>query len=160
MSNQVNNPITVAKAIAAFVQDGWTRGSPCAYRGLMYVPIKVGGRSPITVYEATRGQFDGDCQVLVCVSTTDKGLEPLRKKLDAFAAKHDLVACEDPGDSRKQGFRMTCSQVVMALEGAEVVSSDHKPKAKESKDQKSQPDLDELLKDPAFKAALLAKLLG
>jgi len=131
MSNQVNNPITAAKAIAQFVQDGWTRGSPCAYRGLMYVPIKVGGRSPITVYEATRGQFDGDCQVLVCVSTTDKGLEPLRKKLASFAKQHDLVACEDPGDSRKKGFKMTCTQVIMALEGAVSVVSDHKPKAKQ-----------------------------
>ena len=131
MSNQANNPITAAKAIAAFVKDGWTRGTPSAYRGLMYVPVKVGSRSPITVYEATRGSFDGDCQVLVCVTEGDKGLAPLREKLESFAKQHDLVACEDPGDAKKKGFRMTCSQVVMALEGAQTVVSDHKPKAKQ-----------------------------
>lgn len=133
MSNQAN-PITAAKAIAAFVQDGWTRGTPSAFRGLMYVPVKVGSRSPITVYEANRGQFEGDCQVLVCVAEGDKGLAPLRDRLAAFAAKNDLAGCEDPGDSRKKGFKMTCTQVIMALEGAVSVVSDHKPKAKQSDD--------------------------
>jgi hypothetical protein len=153
-TNTTVNPLAVAKAIAKLIPDATVRDKVCSYGAFMYVPVKIGNRSPIVVYEAVRGQFDGDCQVILAFDVRVEEAKALKAEVAAHAEALKAEEGVDPGDPKKVGWKMKCSQVLAALEGATVVS-EHKPKAKAS-----QPDLDELLKDPAFKAALLAKLLG
>lgn len=92
------------------------RGIPVAYH-----PVKVGWRSPITVYETKRGQFDEltDAAVRVCLDTRPDAiglLAGVRARLQAFAEENGCGATADPGDPRKTGWIMTPSQVVAALD--------------------------------------------
>jgi len=148
MSNPIN-PHSVAKALAAALQDSSVRDNYSKFAALLYYPVKVGNRSPITVYEAIRGQFDGDCQVIIAFDERLTAVKAVKDIVAVHAAKIDArVAC-DPGDAKKTGWQMTCSQVLAALEGVPV-----------KKEVSSTQNLEEMLKDPALKAKLLALLLG
>lgn len=151
-TNTTVNPHAVAKAISALVPDSTVRDKASAYASLFYFPVKLGNRSPIVVYESVRGEFEGDCQVVLAFDARVEEAKELKAKVAEFAAAHKLTAAADPGDPKKQGWIMTCSQVLAALEGATPVK-------KEEKAQK-EPDLNALLQDPAVKAKLLAMLLG
>ena len=155
-TNTTVNPLAVAKAVSALVPDSTVRDKPSGFRGLLYVPVKVGIRSPVTVYEVIRGEFEGDCQVVLAFDSRIEEAKELKAKVAEFAEAHKLKAAADPGDPKKQGWIMTCSQVLAALEGATPVKKEEKPR--------DVLDLDKLLQDPAFqdpafKAKLMAKLL-
>jgi len=118
MSVKSINPRAAALALSALI-GGSVKPFANSYGGLFYMPIKVGSRSPITVYEAKRGDFDGDCEVIVALDTRPDAkevVERARVSLAAFAAANGCEEAADPGDSRKRGWRMKCSQVVAACE--------------------------------------------
>lgn len=152
-TNTTVNPLAVAKAISTLIAGSTVRDKANSYGAFLYIPVKVGNRSPIVVYEAGRGQFDGDCQVILAFDVRVEEAKAIKAKVEAFAKSHDLQVAADPGDPKKTGWKMTCSQALAALEGATPVK-------KEEKTQETQPDLSTLLQDPAFKAKLLAMLLG
>ena len=148
MSNPIN-PHSVAKALAALLPDSSVRDNCSKFAALLYYPVKVGNRSPITVYEAVRGQFDGDCQVIISFDERLTAAKTLKEKISVHAAKIDAKVAADPGDAKKTGWQMSCSQVLACLEGVTPV-----------KKEESSTNLEEMLKDPAVKAKLLALLLG
>ena len=148
MSNPIN-PHSVAKALAAALPDSSVRDNYSKFAALLYYPVKVGNRSPITVYEAVRGQFDGDCQVIISFDERLTAAKALKDKIAVHAVKIDAKVAADPGDAKKTGWQMSCSQVLACLEGVTPV-----------KKEESSTNLEEMLKDPAVKAKLLALLLG
>ena len=112
----VNALRTVGLEASASPRFSQARGIPVAYH-----PVKVGWRSPITVYETKRGQFDEltDAAVRVCLDTRPDAiglLAGVRARLQAFAEENGCGATADPGDPRKTGWIMTPSQVVAALD--------------------------------------------
>jgi len=149
MSNPIN-PHSVAKALAAALPDSSVRDNYSKFAALLYYPVKVGNRSPITVYEAVRGQFDGDCQVIISFDERLTAAKALKDKIAVHAAKIEAKVASDPGDAKKTGWQMSCSQALAALEGVMPVK----------KEVSSTQNLEEMLKDPALKAKLLALLLG
>ena len=84
MSVKSINPRAAALALSALI-GGSVKPFANSYSGLYYMPIKVGSRSPITVYEAKRGDFDGDCEVIVALDTRPDAKEVVRALLDASA---------------------------------------------------------------------------
>jgi hypothetical protein len=159
--NSTNSPKSAAQAIARTITGATVRDSASAFRGLLYFPVKVGSRSPITVYEAERGKFEGDVTVIVAFdgrADAKSVVGNTQDKFAAFAKANSLAEGADPGDATKRGWKMTCSQVVAACESVAP--------AKEEQQQPVQSisapvfDLDAILKDPATRAKLLAALLG
>lgn len=148
MSNPIN-PHSVAKALAAALQDSSVRDNYSKFAALLYYPVKVGNRSPITVYEAIRGQFDGDCQVIIAFDERLTAVKAVKDIVAVHAAKIEAKVASDPGDAKKTGWQMSCSQALAALEGVMPV-----------KKEEPSTNLEEMLKDPEVKAKLLALLLG
>ena len=152
-TNNTVNPHSVAKAISALIPDSTVRDKPSAYASLFYFPVKLGNRSPIVVYEAVRGKFDDDCQVILAFDDRVEEAKAIKAKVAAHAEALKAEVAADPGDPKKTGWRLNCSQVLAALEGATPVKKEEEKSHKE-------PDLNALLQDPAVKAKLLALLLG
>ena len=80
-TNTTVNPIAVARALSALVPDSTVRDKPSSFRGLLYVPVKVGIRSPVTVYEVIRGEFEGDCQVVLAFDSRIEEAKELKAKV-------------------------------------------------------------------------------
>lgn len=109
----------LASALKDLGQDATVRPSYSQARGipLGYFPVKVGWRSPITVYEAKRGQFEelSDAQVRLCFCGRPDSkavIGEVQAAFAAFAAEAGLTATVDPGDDRKRGWLITPSQIV------------------------------------------------
>jgi hypothetical protein len=154
MDTAAISPKSAAKAVSNLVKGAYVRDNHSAYKGLLYFPVKVGNSSPITVYEETRGQFTGDCTVIVAFGRDAD--QDVKAKFAAYAAANGLEVASDPGDANKKGWKMKCSQVLAACEHSAptpaqtVTASVQNPGL----------DVDALLKDPAVRAKLLAALLG
>ncbi len=153
MDTAAISPKSAAKAVSNLVKGAYVRDSHSAYRGLLYYPVKVGNSSPITVYEAVRGEFTGDCSVIVAFGRDAD--QAVKAKFAAYAAANSLETSADPGDAKKQGWKMKCSQVLEACEfsvstpAQTVTASVQNPVM----------DLEALLKDPAVRAKFLAEFL-
>lgn len=160
MAVNSTNPKSAAQAIARTITGATVRDSASAFRGLLYFPVKVGSRSPITVYEAERGKFEGDVTVIVAFdgrADAKSVVGTTQDKFAAFAKANSLTEAADPGDATKRGWKMTCSQVVAACESVAPSKEEQQPVQAISAPAF---DLDAILKDPAAKARLLAALLG
>ena len=110
---------SLCSALRDMGQDASVRPSYSQARGipLGYYPVKVGWRSPITVYEARRGQFEelSDAQVRLCFCGRPDSKEvvgEVQAAFAAFAAEAGLTPTVDPGDDRKRGWLVTPSQIV------------------------------------------------
>ena len=110
---------SLCSALKDLGQDASVRPSYSQARGipLGYYPVKVGWRSPITVYEARRGQFEelSDAQVRLCFCGRPDSKEvvgEVQAAFAAFAAEAGLTPTVDPGDDRKRGWLVTPSQIV------------------------------------------------
>jgi hypothetical protein len=109
----------LCSALKDLGQDASVRPSYSQARGipLGYYPVKVGWRSPITVYEVRRGQFEdvSDAQVRLCFCGRPDSkavVGGLQAAFAAFAAEAGLTPTVDPGDDRKRGWLVTPSQIV------------------------------------------------
>jgi len=148
------SPKSAAKAIANLIKGAYVRDGHSAYKGLLYYPVKVGNSSPITVYEETRGQFTGDCSVIVAFGRDAD--QAVKAKFTAYAAVNSLEVASDPGDANKKGWKMKCSQAVSACE----FSAPAPAQTATTNMQAPSIDLEALLKDPAVRAKVLAMLLS
>ena len=120
---KTNTQLTALNALCSALkdlgQDASVRPSYSQARGipLGYYPVKVGWRSPITVYEVRRGQFeelsDASVRLCFCGRPDSKAvIGEVQAAFAAFAAEAGLTPTVDPGDDRKRGWLVTPSQIV------------------------------------------------